>query len=208
MFRNAVQQEEAVQAARMENAKKQTVEAVYAKYPTIVRCEANERQILSLVLAWAQNPQALPTFELFQSMLEENPEAMESLATQPLERIRQQIAEEILSLLAAHSRRDALMLKSEEARMKSWSLDALRIRLAELKTKIGMVSTPVAALKSFVRDSRPDYSQWPELPKTIWTGVAYIPLNAAYIKSLPAFEIRRLQRIYGPQVDQRLRGKI
>jgi hypothetical protein len=60
------------------------------------------------------------------------------------------VIEEILSLLSKHSRRDEFMLKSKESRMKHISLDALKTRLAELKYKIGAVSTPVSTLKAFV----------------------------------------------------------
>src|SRR5258708_40305619 len=111
--------------------------------------------IVELTERWA-GPDIVPTSELFDSMLDENgKDALSMLAQQPVERSKEQLREEILTLLASKNggrdgKYDAYNLKSEEARMKSWSLDALRLRLAEIRAKQRMVSTPVSVLKSFV----------------------------------------------------------
>src|SRR6266513_5667429 len=139
-FKNAVQQQQAIEAARMEQAKRTCVAAVYATYPTMLQCEANERQILEMVLAWSQNPDVLPTIELFQSMLDENPDAIKTFAMQAIERTKEQIRDEILTLIASKNngkdgKFDSFNLRSEEKRMESWSLDALRNRLNEIKVR-------------------------------------------------------------------------
>jgi hypothetical protein len=113
---------------------------------------------------------------------------------------KSEVIEEILSLLSAHSRRDEFMLKSERIRMAHMSLDALQSRLAELKFKIN--APPVATLKAFVADARADtrkYSGFPELDKSV---------DAAHIKNLSTFELKKLIRVYSvQQVNARLRGE-
>jgi hypothetical protein len=114
---------------------------------------------------------------------------------------KQDLISEILSLLSAHSRRDEFMLKSEESRMKHMSEGALQARLAELKYKIGAVSTPVSNLKAFVAESRADnrrHPGFPDLDKSV---------DAAHIKNLSTFELKKLIRMYSvQQVNARLRG--
>jgi hypothetical protein len=113
-----------------------------------------------------------------------------------------ELIEEIISLLAAHSRRDKIMLKSEETRMNHWSLDALENRLSELKFKIDSVSTPISDLKSLVANSRADtrkYPGFPDLDKSV---------DAAHIKNLSTFELKKLIRLHSVSaVNDRLAGK-
>jgi hypothetical protein len=114
------------------------------------------------------------------------------------EETKSEIIEEILSLLSAHSRRDKFMLKSEESRMKHMTLDALQTRLAELKYKIGAVSTPVSTLKAFVAASRPQ------------PQVKVLPANITreQIHAMPSSEIRKLVREFGASVvNNRLFGR-
>ncbi len=114
---------------------------------------------------------------------------------------KQDLISEILSLLSEHSRRDEFMLKSEESRMKHMSVGALQARLAELKYKIGAVSTPVSNLKAFVTESRADnrrHPGFPDLDKSV---------DAAHLKNLSTFELKKLIRMYSvQQVNARLRG--
>jgi hypothetical protein len=115
---------------------------------------------------------------------------------------KQDLIEEILSLLAAHSRRDEFMLKSEESRMKHMTLGALQLRLAELKYKIGAVSTPVSTLKAFVADARADTRKYPGFP-TLEKNI-----DAAHIKNLSTFELKKLIRVHSvQQVNDRLSGR-
>ncbi len=209
-FRNATQQQEAIEAARVQQAKRDCIAEVFSKYPTMVQCEANARKIIEDISFWAPNTEILPTFQLFQSMLDENPDHIKTYATQPVDRTKEQIREEIISLLQAHSRRDDHMLKSEESRMKSWDLSALRIRLAELKTKTHMVSQPVSELKQFVADSRPSISPFPgfaTLPKSIWRDGRTVTIDADYLNHIAKhdkYEFVRICKIYGSaQVDSR-----
>jgi hypothetical protein len=116
--------------------------------------------------------------------------------------IKNDLIAEILSLLSAHSRRDKFMLKSEESRMKHMSVDVLEARLAELKYKIGAVSTPVSTLKAFVADARADTRKYP--------GFSTLERNidAAHIKNLSTFELKKLIRVHSvQQVNDRLSGR-
>jgi hypothetical protein len=116
--------------------------------------------------------------------------------------VKQDLISEILSLLAAHSRRNEHMMKTEESKMKFMSVDALQARLAELKYKIDVVSTPVSTLKAFVAESRVDnrrYPGFPDLDKSV---------TAARIKALPTSELKKLIRVHSvEQVNDRLSGR-
>jgi hypothetical protein len=115
---------------------------------------------------------------------------------------KSEVIEEILSLLSAHSRRDEFMLKSEETRLKHMSLDALQARLAELKYKIGAVSTPVSTLKAFVAETRADTRKYPGFPDLDLT------VTAATIRNLSSAELRKLIRLHSVvQVNERLAGR-
>src|SRR6266404_5586367 len=189
-FRNVKQQQAAIAAANLENAKKTLVAFVYQKFPTLVQCEANSRMIVELTQFWA-GPHIVPTPEAFLSMLDENGEdALSMLARQPVERTRQQIVSEILSLLASKNdgrdgKFNSFNLRSEEKRMESWSLDALRIRLAEIRTKQGMASKSASELKQIVAEARRDdrpYPGFPTLDKS---------LQASHIKALSSAELKK-----------------
>ncbi len=217
MFTNVHQQQRAVEAARTENAKRETVAAVYAKYPKMVQCEANARKILEDIVYWTQTPEVLPTLDLFEAMLLENPEHIKTYATQSIERTKEQIIEDILSLLESKNggrdgKFDSYNLRSEEARMKSWSLDALRTRLNDIKTKQRMSTTSVSTLKTFLADAHRDdqpFPGFPTLPKSLWSTSQgrTINIDAAYLNHIgkhDKYEFLRFVKLYGSaQVDHR-----
>src|SRR5436309_2315344 len=137
-YRNQAQEAAAQAAARMENAKRETIQGVYNRHQDFVRCEANERAIIEAIIRWTQNPDVLPTAELFEILIEADPNSITGFARQSVDRTKEQIVEEILSLLESKNggrdgKYDSYNLRSEEARMKSWTLDALRTRLNEIK---------------------------------------------------------------------------
>lgn len=94
--------------------------------------------------------------------------------------------------------------------MESWSLDALRNRLNEIKTKQHMAAAPVSVLKSFVADAHRDTNQfagYPNLPKSMWLDGRTILVDADYLNGLvksDMYQFKRLVRLYGSQqVDSR-----
>ena len=203
-FRNLEQQQAAIAAADLENAKKTLVAFVYQKFPALVQCEANSRMIVELVELWG-GPDIVPTPEAFLSMLDENGEAaLSMLARQPVERTRQQIVAEILSLLASKNdgrdgKFNSFNLRSEEKRMESWSLDALRQRLAEIKTKQFLSSKSTSDLKKIVAEASRPAPQVKVLPAEY---------TRERINAMPSHEIRRLIRDYTTSVvNDRLFGR-
>ena len=212
-FRNINQQNAAIEAAAHEQAKRNTIAYAYQKYPTLLQCDANNRMIIELVERWA-GTEVHPSPALFDSMLDENgKDALSMLAQQPVERSKEQIRAEILTLLASKSggrdgKFDSYNLRSEEKRMASWSLDALRARLNEIKTKQPMAVEPVSTLKTFVAESRRDtspYPGFPQMPKEVWQDGKTVLLNAATIKAMSSYEVRRLARIYS---DRQLNARL
>jgi len=87
-------------------------------------------------------------------------------------------------------------------------------RYEELKLKQQMArkSAPelradIAAIRKSENRDNP-FPGWPRLPKQIVRPgtVRAIPLDAAYIKNLDAFSLKRLMAVYGPWVNARLNG--
>jgi hypothetical protein len=197
-IRNLQQRNEALEEQKMENAQKSTILWVYRAHPDFLICEANDKAIVEAVRDWIQDPDVLPTSSLFEDALAADPGLINRFARQPVERTKEHVRDEILDLLREHSRRDEAMIASEKSRMASWSLDALRSRLEELRFKIANVGTSTSSLKKYVASSRPT----PE--------VRALPskFTADAIKAMPSGEIRKLVRDYTASVvNARLMGR-
>src|SRR5258708_4043534 len=90
-FKNLQQQNEAIEAAAYEQAKRNTIAYAYQKYPTLVQCDANNRMLIELVERWAGD-EVQPSPALFDSMLDENgKDALSMLAQQPVEHTKEQL---------------------------------------------------------------------------------------------------------------------
>jgi hypothetical protein len=211
-FRTMEQQQAAINAAQLEQERRKTIELVYGKHQQMIRCLANERLIIEVIERFAG--EVVPSFGIFEDAILENPDEMKNFATQAVEKSKEQITEDILSLLSSKDGgRDGKFndfnLQSEKSRMASWSLEALRVRLAEIKTKQHMATTPVSVLKAFVSDAHADkrkYPGFPELPKQIWNGTDHVAVNASFFRRLDAHEVRRYTRLYSvEQVNDRIK---
>jgi hypothetical protein len=210
-FKTLEDQHRAVEAAAWENAKRETIAQVYAKYPaTLIHCQANDQQIIAIITRFA-GPDALPSLDLFLSALDENPSALGSLAQQPEAITRQQLTEQIIELLAAKGKgHDAFTLRQEEKRLAMLPIPALRARLADLQMKAGMAATDVTTLKRIVADAHRDQSQFPgysNLPPTMWDETKHVRVDADYLNELARSDIwqfKKLVRLYGSeQIDVR-----
>jgi hypothetical protein len=190
----------AAEAAGLEYAKRQTIAAVYQKFPLMTRCEANERMILELIKRWANWPDVIPSIELFLNALDENPEAINDFAQQPEVKIRQQLSEQIIDLLREKGKgHDEFTLKQEAKRHELLSLEELRARLADLQMKAKMAATPVTELKQFVADAHRPALQTKVLPAEY---------TRERIRSMPPDAIKRLVRDYTASVvNDRLFGR-
>ena len=193
----------------MENAKRETIAATYQERQDFVRCEANDRLIIGMIERWSGNSDVLPSKVIFDEALLENPDAIKNFARQPLALAKEQVVAEYLQLLASHSRQDQYSLKQEENRLKHLSLEVCRQKLAELKSRQKMAQAPVSVLKTFVRENSPQYSQWPNLPTSMWSTAQgkTITIDAEYLNHLARHdkhEFVRLCKLYGTaQVDAR-----
>lgn len=215
-FKTQEDQAAAIQAAHLEIEKRKTIEAVYGKFPTFLRCEANDRAIIEIINRWA-GPDVAPTAELFVLALEENPDAISRMAASPEAKIRARLIEEILSALETGGRaHDAFSLKNEKARLQNFTTAALHARLAELKTKHQLAATPVPVLKALVADARRDTRKFPgyiDLPLTIVPRgeVQAVRCDATYLLNLGRTnypEYRRMCTIFGTeQITARQQGK-
>lgn len=194
-------------------AREQGFQEIFQAYPTIPRSIANEREVEDLCDGFlgVGRGQVAPALSTFRSVVEANPGILAGkigVYVTPIEKQKAEIVEEILELIASKDggrdgKFNSYNLRSEEARMKSWSLDALRNRLNEIKTKQAMNSIPVSTLKSFVQDARKDTNPYP--------GYATLPahFDTSYLRGLSAFEFRRAQAKYSSQqLTDRLQGKI
>jgi hypothetical protein len=212
MFKTLEDQRKAIEAAALENAKRETVAAVYQRFPLLVRCMGNDKQIIAIIDRWAENPDLLPSIQLFEAAIEENPQEFASLAQQPEAKTRQQLLEQIIELLAAKGKgHDAFTLNQEEKRLALLAIPALRARLADLQTKAHMASTPVPILKAIVADTHRNQSidGYPALPSSLWDGSRHVRCDADYLNGLAKTDIwmfKKLVRLYGSAQIDRARG--
>lgn len=208
-FKTLEDQQRAVQAAQFQQETARGLEQIFSAFPTLIRCESNTRLITSLCREFMGEDVA-PSLETFRSLVEINPEVMKSLATRTVERSREMLVEDILSLLKAKGiGYDGFNLRAEESRLKHFSLEALQNRLEEIRRKHRMASTPIPILKAIVADANADKRRYPgyaDLPRSVWNGTAHIPLNAAAFRAMDVFEIKRYTRLFSvEQVNDRIK---
>jgi hypothetical protein len=171
---------------------------VYALHQDLVRCEANDRAIIGVVERYI-GLDVLPTSSLFEDALALNPEEVENFARTTLAKAHDQVVEEYLTLLNAHSRQSHQSLSMERQKMVNMSLAEARERLNSLKTRQQMSSMPVAELHKIVQDAQPNYG-FPKLPAEIWENGGYVKVDANYIRSADVYTLRRLNKLYGTAV--------
>jgi len=209
-FRNLEQAEAAVAAAAAENDKKLLILNVYRKWPTLVVCEANDKRILDIVDRWTDySADVIPTLSLFEEAIAENPEEFNSLAHQSEDTTRRQLVDQIIQLLATKGKgHDEYTLKSERTRLKTFTIDALRTRLADLQRGAQLAGKSVETLKGIVAEAKVDrspYPGYPTLPKSVWNGQTHVPVNSVFFRQLSSFEIKRYARLYSiEQVNARI----
>jgi hypothetical protein len=205
-YRNLEQQQQAVEAAKVTNAERLTCIHVFQKWPTLVVCEANEKGILDIINRWTgNNPDVLPSIQIFEEVIAENPAEFNTLAKQTEDVTRRQLTDSIIELLATKGKaHDDFSLKSERTRLKTFTIPMLRARLADLQTKAHMAGQSMQQLKQVVAAARP-VPGFPMLPKQLFENGATVIVNATYLKALDAFSLKRLCRIYSVEaVNSRL----
>jgi len=100
-------------------------------------------------------------------------------------------------------------LQTERTKMGFWNIQQLTARLDEVVRKQQMVKQPLSELHQVLQDSR-QYQGYPKLPSQMVPAgkVRAVPVDAAYIRGLDVWELKRLNRLYGAeQVNARLRGE-
>lgn len=97
----------------------------------------------------------------------------------------------------------------ERAKMQFWSLEQLTARLDEIvRAQTLNALSPEERQKIVVEGRR--YTGYPQLSKTVVRPgtVRAVPQDAAYLRSLDPFDLKRLCRLYGAeQVNARLAGR-
>jgi len=91
----------------------------------------------------------------------------------------------------------------------TWSVPQLTELLNEIVRKRTLVTQSSSELHQIVESARPNYG-YPQLPKQIVRPgtVRAVPLDAAYIRNLGVYDLKKLIRLYGgQQVNTRLAGK-
>jgi arsenate reductase-like glutaredoxin family protein len=100
-------------------------------------------------------------------------------------------------------------VKTERSKMQFWSLEQLTARLDEVVRAQTLASKSPVELRQIVESGR-KYVGYPQLGKTIVPPgkVRAVPQDAAYLKLLDPWELKKLVRLYGiSQVNDRLAGK-
>lgn len=201
--------ERRVEAARFEQAKKNCVAAVFAKFPTIVQCDASARAVLDIIAQFVgRDSSVLPSLDLFLSALDENPSAMQDIATRPVEVSKLQVVEDYLNLLNAHSRQNFQSLKLEKSKMVNLTLQECRERLNSLRLRQDMAAKySTGELHKVLQDSQTP-TAYPALPKVMFNSATgkYDQINAAFLRQTDY--LKKYVRIYGiEQVNRRLAGQ-
>ena len=205
-YKNLEQQQAALAAAKLENSKRLTRVHVYQKYLRVLPCDANDKRISDIIDRWLNgNPDVLHSLAIFEEAIAQNPTDFNSLAKQ-LEAVTcEQLTDQIIDMLAAHGKaHDDFSLQSERTRLQTFTIPMLRARLADLKTKAHMAGQSVQQLKQVVADARPTPG-YPALPRQLFENGATVTVNAAYLRALDPYSLRRMCRIYSlDAVNQRI----
>src|SRR5258706_5081846 len=185
-YRSMEDQQRAVEAAKLENSKKETRLYVYRKWERVLPCEANDRRITDIVDRWLDhNQDILHTPALFEAAIAQNPTDFNSLAKDSAKNISEQLIDQIVGMLAAHGKaHDDFTLKSERTRLSTFTIMALRQRLEDLQRSALMASKSITELRQIVASGRPA-QQVKVLPAEY---------TRERIHAMPPYQIRKLIR--------------
>jgi len=206
-FKTLEQQNAAIESARVERAKSETLAQIYEEHQDWVRCIANDKMALETILRWVDyDDKVLPSKAIFDQAIFENPEQLKVFVRRPLEKIKQQLIEEILALLKAKGKNhDEFSLRQEGHRLALMSVPDLRTRLATLEANAKMAETPISEHRKTLQAASAEYARatygYPALPDE------YTP-ERLKSRSFPSSELKKLLRLYGnDQLLARLNGQ-
>jgi len=205
-YKNLEQQQQALEAAKYENAKRQTRVHVYQKYLRVLPCDANDKRISDIIDRWLNgNPDVLHSLAIFEEAITQNPTDYNSLAKQVESLTCEQLIDQIIDLLATKGKgHDEWSLKQERSRLKTFTIPMLRARLVDLQTKAHMAGQSMQQLKQVVADARPAPG-FPALPRQLFENGQAVTINADYLRGLDLYSMKRICRIYSIEaVNQRL----
>src|SRR5260370_20325022 len=156
-YKSMEQQQQAVEAAKHENAKRLTRVQVYQKYLRVFPCDANDRRISDLCDRWLDgNPDVLHSLAIFEEAIAENPTEYNTLAKQTEDKTVQQLIDQIIDLLAAHGKgHNDWSLNQERKSLATFSIPMLRARVADLQRGAHLEGQSVSKLIEIVADARP-----------------------------------------------------
>lgn len=189
-----------------------TYKAWLVKHPELVDCIANQK-MFEEYLDWEDEFTAADLdFALG------NLSSRLRLATQrvpTLEETKAALIDKICSLIASSdgTGRDGkfstFQLSTERTKMTFWTVPQLAARLEEVIRKQDLNSKPIGELQQIVQSGR-RYVGYPQLGQSIVRPgtVRAVPLDAAYLRGLDAWELKKFCRLYGvEQINNRLAGK-
>src|ERR1700758_4428582 len=122
-FRTYEQQQNAIAAAGIENAKKQCLSEIYRQHPNYVPCMANDRMILEVIERYI-GPEVIPTPSLFSDAIALNPDDAK-FVRRPVARIKEQIIEQIMDALQSTDNlqwADAHNVSTERKKLSFWTV--------------------------------------------------------------------------------------
>jgi hypothetical protein len=191
----------------VERAKREAIAQVFDERQDLVRCIANEKQIIDLISRWTNYSESvLPSKAIFDQVLLENPNEIKNFVRRPLEKIKQQLIEEILALLKTKGKNhDEFSLRKEGQRLALLSVPELRARLATLEANAKMAATPLSEHRKTLQDASAKYARttygYPTLPDEFTA-------ERLKSRSFPSSELKKLLRLYGnDQLLARLNGQ-
>jgi hypothetical protein len=205
MYETEVSKAEAKQAAAEQEAKNRAVyEEVLAKFP-LEDCTAN----WNLLIAWSGD--GILTEEKAAYLIKHRPQGF-NLALTSRERLLAELADLLRSGCSTKTMSD-YDFRQWKVKASLWSLRQIRAYRRELLLKQELDTAQKA--KNYLTEVRngeqqKTYVGFPRYPKVgVARGEVFSrPWDSAYLKSLDAYELRRLTQIYGSeQINDRLAGK-
>jgi hypothetical protein len=98
-------------------------------------------------------------------------------------------------------------IESVRSKMQSWSVPQLQARKDEIIRAQALNEKPLSELKQMVHEAQPQFG-FPKLPRTFMDGMKSVPIDAAFLKRLPSWELKKYVRIYGEfAINARLAGE-
>ncbi len=210
---------EAEAASKVTQAQlREGIDSIYAKFPLLVPCEANDGLIVELCRRYSGDYHTVPTVAVYNDAVKYNPAAVKLIKTS-----RKKLIADIIELLATVPHSDAFILRKEKNKLEStYSDKQLRDRLEEIRRGQALsalssyelretVVAPFRKEEAVAAGKQHRFAPYSVLPKTIVPAgqQTAVPFDQKYYTSLSKYERDKINQRYSTaQINARFRGEV